>query len=514
MNQTIPGTVFLIGAGPGDPELITLKGQRLLGECDVIVFDNLVPAEIIISLPAMAEKIYVGKKAADHALPQDEINQLLVDLARQGKTVARLKGADPLIFGRGGEEAAHLKKNNIPFEIVPGVSAAIGAAAYSGIPCTDRNLASHVTFATGHKASDKLKSSVPWERLAQLDNGTLVIYMGVGEVAGIVEKLSSSGMNSDTPAAVIERGTMPGQRTFATTLGQLVSVVAEQNVKPPSLFVIGNTVTLKNQIEWFGITPLHGKRVMVLRPADQAQDLYQRLRQLGAEVLPYPTIATRETIDETGWKDMSGLKSDNRWLLFTSENGVRYFIEQYIDRFGDLRPLALYRIAAVGFGTARALRDFGFEADFVPGKATVAQLAVELCEAHKMTGAEVVRVQGNLSDSTVYDTLSAAGARVVNLTTYETYHPEWPVGFLERLLERPPELILFTSGSTARGLVEALDKDMLNQTVSGATLVSIGPSTSDMIRSFGLHPTVEATTHSIPGMIEAILKHFNIDQGD
>ncbi|HOP07624.1 MAG TPA: uroporphyrinogen-III C-methyltransferase [candidate division Zixibacteria bacterium] len=507
-EQNDVGKVYLVGAGPGDPELISVRGQRLLESADTVVYDNLIPPELIISLPPETALIYVGKKASDHALPQDEINALLVQLAREGKTVVRLKGADPLIFGRGGEEAAYLKQHGIVYEIIPGITAAIGAAACTGIPCTDRTRASLVTFATGHKAKDKDVSSVPWDDLARLKNGTLVIYMGVGEVAGIVSQLIDGGMSPDRPAAIIERGTLPTQRRVIGTLGTLPDLVQQESIRPPALFMIGETVELHSTLDWYGGKALSGLRVMVLRPADQAGSVYHELRELGAEVLPYPTIATREVVDDNAWSKIKRLSGSHRWLLFTSENGVRYFMRQLAEKVGDVRHLAAYRIAAVGYGTARALREHALTADFIPTKATVARLASELCETYSLAGAEVVRVQGNLSDNTVYDTLTAAGASVLPLEVYHTYHPEWPDEYRNRLFDFPPDVILFSSGSTAEGLVQKFSVGELARLTEKAVLVSIGPSTSAMIESYGLKVTVEAAEHSLPGVIEALVSYF------
>jgi uroporphyrinogen III methyltransferase/synthase len=502
------GRVFLIGAGPGDPGLITVHGLELLQECDSVVYDNLVPRELVVGLKPGTRTIYVGKKAGNHALPQDQINQLLVDLAREGDKVARLKGADPLIFGRGGEEARFLKDHDIPYEIVPAVTAAIGASAYTGIPCTDREQASFVTFATGHPAQGKNRPGVPWPKIAQLKNGTLVIYMGVGEVARIVEELIASGMDGDTPAAIIERATLPTQRRLIGVLKDLPQMVISESVRPPALFVIGKVVDLHAGIEWYGSGPLAGKRVMVLRPADQARQVYHDLRRLGAEVMPYPTIATKLHLDSAGWKRFAGLSGDDRWLVVTSENGVRYFIDQLVEVVGDLRRLAPFKIAAIGFGTARALARYHLKADFVPTTATVASLAQELVAKHDLSKAQVVRVQGNLSDDTVASTLTEAGAEVSPLTVYHTFHPTWPDGFKEELESHPPDVIMFSSGSTANGLFGLLTADEIQRITANATIASIGPSTTKVIENLGLKVAVTAKTHSLPGLINELVAHF------
>ena len=509
MQESEGGKVFLIGAGPGDPELITVRGKRRLEICDVVVYDHLIPDELVVTLPDRIEKRYVGKQAGHHSLPQDEINALLASLAREGKKVGRLKGADPLIFGRGGEEARFLKEGGIPFEIIPGVTAAVGAAAYSGIPCTDRTRASFVTFATGHKAKDTSVATVPWEKFAGCEGGTLIIYMGVGEVASIVGKLLAGGRKASTPAAVVERGTHSTQRRIVSTLGDLPDLVKREKVQPPALFFIGNVVELAGQIEWFGSRPLYGKRIMVTRPADQAQDLYDSLRFWGAQVMPYPTIATRENVDLKAWGKFRKIDRDKRWLIFTSENGVRYFIHQLTEIVGDIRRLADYKIAAVGFGTARALWSLNLKSDFVPSKATTEVLASELCEKHDLEGAAIVRVQGNLSNKKIKESLAEAGAEVLDLEVYQTFHPTWPEGIKQKLFETPPHIITFTSGSTAEGLHKILGPEEAREIISGADAASIGPMTTKVLAGYGITPAIEAELHSVPGLVEAIVKHYN-----
>jgi len=511
MNSDKKGAVYLIGAGPGDPELITVKGIQLLNDCDAVIYDNLVPQELIISLLPDVEKHYVGKKAGKHTLPQEKINELMVRLANEGKAVARLKGGDPYIFGRGGEEARYLKDHDIRFEIVPGVTAGAAGPAHAGIPCTDRSLASYVVFVTGHKADEKDITSVPWEWLAKSRNGTIVIYMGVGEFAAIVSILIANGMSPDIPAAVIERGTFPSQRIISSTLSQLPEQVKAANINPPSVFVIGDVVNLQKHLTGIDERPLLGARIMVCRPADQAQPMYQSLRKLGAEVLPYPTIATKPQIDKKAWQAFGRIvknSATDSWLVFTSENGVRYFIEQFKSRFGDIRHLGNFKIAAVGFGTERALNKYSLKADFIPARATTESLAMEMAETLNLKDASVVRVRGNLADDRVEKGLTKAGANVIPVPTYCTYHPQWPDGFKENLFEHPPNIIILTSGSSVKGLYEILNKDEIDTLMAKAIAVSIGPETTKMVQSFGIKVTIEAKEHSVPGIINELLRHY------
>ncbi|MFH1699096.1 MAG: uroporphyrinogen-III C-methyltransferase [Candidatus Zixiibacteriota bacterium] len=503
------GKVYLIGAGPGDPGLITVRGKELLCSCDAVLYDNLVCPEFIINIPEETEKYYVGKKAGDHPVPQEKINELLLKLAREGKSVARLKGSDPLIFGRGGEEAKYLKEHGVEFEIITGVTSGIAGPAYAGIPCTDRERASSVLFLTGHKSSDKLKSTVPWDWVAKIKNGTVVIYMGVNEISNITEQLIENGMNPDMSAAIIERGTFPSQRVFTATLKDLPGIVKNENVKPPALFVLGGVVDLQPYLKWFTGRPLPGLRVMVTRASVQAGDLYRRLRELGAEPLPYPTIATRAVDDEKGWADFSYIQNDDKWLIFTSENGVRYFMDKFTEKFDDIRTLAGFKIAAIGEGTSGLLKEYRLPIDFMPSIATVNILVDEMPKAIDLNDTTVVRVRGNLADELIEKAFPGLGAEVLPLTTYETYYPTWPDGLKEKLLEYPPDAILFTSGSTMKGLYHNLSKEEADDIIQNAKVFSIGPKASKVLESDGVSVTREAKVQNIDGLLDELLDYYS-----
>ena len=502
MKDAKVGTVYLVGSGPGDPELITVRGRRLLAEADAVVYDNLIPLELVVTLPEHIERHYVGKQSSLHALPQDEINQLLVTLARQGKAVVRLKGGDPCMFGRGGEEATVLREAGVPYEIVPGVTAGTAALAYAGIPPTDRRAASTVIYATGHRCASR-ESLVNWSWIAKSHDTTVVIYMGVKELPSIAERLIESGMDPEMPAAIIERGTHSNQRVITARLDRLAEEAERSDVRPPALIVVGDVVNLRKDIDWFGHLPLAGKSVLVTRPADQSEDVYLGLRRLGAEVLPYPTIATRDATTEASWARVLQVLAVNQWLVFTSENGVRYFLPQFLKRVGDVRMLSAFKIAAVGHGTTRILQKYNINPDFVPSKYTTAALADELATTFVLGGATVIRVRGNFGDDRVERRLEEAGATIVPFQSYETYTPQWPANLKEKLLKEPPDYIMFTSGSSCDGYLENLTADERTQ-MAGAKIVSIGPSTSNEIRSHGLEVAVEATVHSVEGTIAAL----------
>jgi uroporphyrinogen III methyltransferase/synthase len=508
------GIVYIIGAGPGDPGLITIRGKELLESSDAVVFDDLIPDELIATLPATVGKYYVGKKPGRHFTSQDEINSLIVKLARSGKVVARLKGGDPFIFGRGREEAEILLENEIQYEIVPGVTSGIAAPMYAGIPCTDRNKSSFVVFATGHKAEDKAISSVPWEWVAGAGSGTVVIYMGIGELESIIENLINSGLSPSIPAAIIERGTFPSQRVLSASLRDLPSKAASENIEPPAIVVIGEVVNYYPKLAWFNDRALAGIRVMVTRPADQATDMYHVLRGYGAEVMAYPTIATEEYIDPRTWDSFRGIISQvnegipSGWIILTSENGVRYFFFQFSQRGIDIRSLAQFKIAVVGFGTAAALKKHGINPDFVPTTATTAALGDQLVSSVNLKGIPILRVRGNLGDDSIERRLRDAGGIVSALQVYRTFTPAWPDGFKERLFKRPPDVITFTSGSTISGLFEILGEGDSKRLLEKAKTITIGPSTTNVLGSFGFKPWLEAKEHNVPGLINELVNYF------
>lgn len=503
------GIVFLVGAGPGDPDLVTLRAKYLLENCDVVVYDSLIPYELVLTLPAKVEHHYVGKEAGHHSLPQDQINELLAKLASRGKRVVRLKGGDPLVFGRGGEEAKYLEERGIRYEVVPGITSGVAALAYAGIPCTDRRTSSFVMFITGHKALDEAAFGAPWDWIAGARHGTLVIYMGVSEIGVIADKLMESGMSGDTPAAAIERGTFSTQRSLTTTLSRLAKEAQEKELKPPSLFVIGDVVRFHDTISWFEKRPLFGVRIMVTRPADQAEPLYREIRELGAEVLAYPTISTEEDFRPGEWEALRNISTRERWLVFTSENGVRYFLKQWFETFGDIRGLKDYRITVAGAGPVRALNAEHIEPDFVPSRTTMDELGREMIEKFDLSDATVIRVRGDAGDDRLELALEKAGATVIGLAVHHTLYREWPPEAREKLFSHPPDVVVFTSGSSVMGLAENLDADDRKRLTDGALVASIGPTTSGVIRSLGLEVGLESKKSSLPALVqELVARHL------
>jgi len=508
MNDSKAGKVFLLGAGPGDPELITVKALRILHECDVVIYDNLIPDELIVALPATVVKVYVGKRGGRPSIKQDGINQLILDYACSGHDVARLKGSDPIIFGRGGEEAMFLKENGIDYEIVPGVTSGIAAPIYAGIPCTDRNKSSALILVTGHASSDKYDSWVDWGWLAKAKYATLVVYMGVSRVNEISGELIKNGMDESTPAAVIERGTFSSMRSFVSSLRDLPGAVAKNDVKAPSIFVIGSVVDLKPYIDWFKKKPLLGKRVMVTRPSHQSHVTYEYLRSIGAEVMAYPSIEIREHVDEGGWDEFEWISDCKSWLVFTSENGVRFFVDQFVARYGDLRKLARFQIAAVGVGTMDALSDRCLKADFVATEATVKAFSSDFVRDVASEDVTVVRVRGNLAGSVFEDRVREKGASVLPLTVYATQYAQWPDGLKDKLFETPPHAAMFTSSSTVKGLFENLTDSEARRVLKDTKIFSIGPSTSETIEEYGLEIAGEPTEHNVPALIDTVTRYL------
>jgi len=497
------GKVYLTGAGPGDPGLIVEKAGWALQRCDAVVYDHLAPLELVVTLPPTVERYFAGKSAGRHTKKQEEINQLLAELAGQGKTVVRLKGGDPYVFGRGGEEALFLREQGIPFEVIPGVTAGIAVPAYAGVPVTFRKMSSYIILLTAHEAGDKDESEVPIELLSQAEKGTIVGYMGVKTLPELMRKLMESGLSPETPALVVERGTLGIQRCINGTVATIADLALQAVIEPPALFVLGQVVELREKLAAAAALPLQGKTIMVTRPADQAGETYRRLRELGAEVLPLPVIFTEAAVDYQGWEKFWGISEG--WLVFTSENGVRYFLRHYFKAGYDLRGLAEFKIAAVGSGTERALQVSGLTADFRPSKFTVKDLAEELVLNYTLGGIDVIRVRGNLGEETAEDILRGAGSKVLPLIVYRAGTYKWDEGMFNAFREAKVDFVTFTSGSTVLKLKEILGEGEFDRFIKQVPAISIGPRTSQVIRQCGGKVAGEAGAHTVEGMVEALI---------
>ncbi len=479
-----PGTVYLVGAGPGDDGLMTVRATELVSRADVILFDKLIPPGALDGARPDAELIDVGKIGGGEQVPQEVTEELIVEHALAGRDVVRLKGGDPFVFGRGGEEVERCLGNGIPVEVVPGVTAGIAAPAYAGIPVTQRQVSSAVAFVTGHENPDKPETQIDWKALAAFP-GTLVFYMGVKSLPRITGKLVEEGRTASEPAAVIERGTLPGQRQVIATLGTLADAAAAQEIKAPAITVIGEVAALGDSLGWLpGARPLDGLTVAVTRARAQASALAGRLRELGAATVEAPAIRT-EPLEAT-LPDLAGFDL----VCVTSPNGAARLLEVA----GDARALAGPTIAAIGPGTARALAEGGIVADVVPER-SVAEALVQELESVPVTSALIARAES--ARDVLPDALAARGAAVEILPLYRTVAE--PLAPEAREAALGADYATFTSASSARFFAEAAG------TLAGPRLVSIGPVTSEAIRELGFEPDVEAADHTPDGLVEALV---------
>jgi uroporphyrinogen III methyltransferase / synthase len=505
--------IYLVGSGPGDPGLSTLKGLQVLQEADAVVYDRLAPESLLQYAKPGAELIYVGKKPGDdQAMRQEEINALLVDLGRGGKTVVRLKGGDPFVFGRGGEEALALIEAGLPFEVVPGVTSGIAAPAYAGIPVTHRSVSTSVAFVTGHEDPTKGRSDVDWARVAKAAD-TLVLYMGVGRLREISAGLVSAGRSPGTPVAVIRWGTVPEQRTITGTLEDIADKVEEANLKPPAITVVGDVVALREAgLDWYERRPLFGRRVVVTRARAQAGELSVELEKRGAEVLEFPTIEVRPP-DDLGPLDAAIRDLDSfDWLVFTSVNGVEAFVER-LERHGlDLRAVPRdAKVAAIGPATAQRVREAGLRVDVVPREFRAEALIGELA-GDSLAGKKVLIPRALVAREILPEKLREAGAEVAVPPAYESVpSSEGADGLARRLEAGEVDCVTFTASSTVENFVGAFGEEEARRLLLGTRVACIGPITADTARRRGIRVDVEAREYTIPGLVEAVVDLFAAD---
>lgn len=492
------GKVYLVGAGPGDPGLLTCKGRAILERCDVVVYDRLANPCLLDLAPAHAERIYVGKGPGNHAMTQEEINACLVEQGLAGKQVCRLKGGDPFVFGRGGEEALDCIAAGIPWEVVPGISSSIAAPAYAGIPVTHRNVATSFAVITGHENPDKPDTQVDWSGIANAAD-TLIFLMGVGNLPEICRNLVDEGRDPATPVALVRWGTRPEQRSLRGTLADIVAKVEAAGFKPPAVTVVGEVVNLQSELAWFETRPLHGKAVVVTRSRTQSSDLRDLLEDLGAEVIEFPVIAIqpRDIAAEAKAIVEDGLSAD--WVVFTSTNAVDVLCDALWAAGGDSRALAGARLGAVGKATAKAMEARGLRADFVPSSFSAAGFVNEFPAA---AGSRILFPCGSKASSTVRDELTAKGCVVTVMPIYDTVIDGADADQVKaRLAKGEVAAITFTSSSTAENFRELLpDADL-----SGLVTVSIGPQTTATMQRLGIPPTAEADVSTLAGVVEALV---------
>ncbi|CAN5826888.1 uroporphyrinogen-III C-methyltransferase [soil metagenome] len=502
-RRHVSGRVYLVGAGPGDPGLLTVRAAALIATADAIVYDALANPVLLEARRPEAELHYVGKRGGEPSRSQQEINRLLIELASRGAVVVRLKGGDPFIFGRGAEEALELARAGIPFEVVPGVTASVAAAAYAGIPLTHRGVASSVALATGHEDPTKEESDLDWAHLAG-GVGTVVFYMGVSRMAGCFRRLMEGGRAPETPAAVIEWGTYPRQRTVVGTLASLPALAAEAGIGAPAITVVGEVVRLRETLAWFESRPLSGKRIVVTRARAQASDFAAQLEALGAEAIQFPTIRITDPPDAEPLRRAAAEADRFDWIVFTSVNGVGRFWRALRELGRDTRALARVSLCALGPATAAAIELEGAQAELVPER-FVAEAAIEALKAKTdLRGSRILLPRAEVARSLLPEALRAEGAEVVEVAAYRTVQDGAEAETVQRRLQRGEiDLVTFTASSTVRNFVE-----LLGTIPEGIEVASIGPITSATARELGLRVEVEATEYTIPGLLRAIREHY------
>jgi len=491
------GRVYLVGAGPGDPGLITLRGVGCLRRANLVLYDYLVNPTLLEYAPSGAEVLCLGHHTQHRTMPQEEINARMIDAARQGSTVVRLKGGDPDVFGRSAEETAALTAAGIPFEVVPGITAALAAAGYAGIPITHADHSSAVALVTGQQRQGKKGAGLDYEALADFP-GTLIFYMGVTSARRWSRALLDRGKPADTPVAVIRRCSWSDQVTVRCTLGTLAEAIARRGLRPPAVIIVGEVVSLGPEVSWFAARPLIGSRVLVTRPRDQAAALSQRLVELGAGVRIQPAIRISAPADWTPVDAALARLDEYDWLVFSSANGVRYLLDRLCEGKGDLRRLGRIKLAAIGPGTAEALAGYRLRADLVPGEYRAEALARALAE--EAPGRRFLLARASRGRDVLARQLAAAGGQVEQIVVYASTDVESPDPLVAaELAAGGIDWITVTSSAIARSLVRLFGDDLKH-----AKLASISPVTSEVRRELGHEPAAEATQYTIPGLVEVL----------
>ncbi|MFM7129363.1 MAG: uroporphyrinogen-III C-methyltransferase [bacterium] len=507
------GKVYLIGAGPGDPELLTLRGAEILKQAEVVVYDALVSPRLLDLCPKSAELIFVGKRRGHQEMPQAEINRLLVAHARKGQCVVRLKGGDPYIFGRGAEEAEALAAEGLEFRVVPGVTAGIGAAAYAGIPITHRDYASAAIFVTGHDDPDSDSCRIDWPWMARF-RGTIAIYMGVTRLVRIAQVLLEHGRAGDTPVALVRLGTLPGQQVNTMTLADVAGhQPGTLLIEPPALVVIGEVVAARGPLDWYSRLPLAGRTVVVARAEGDAPATIRQLEELGARVLAAPAILVGPIGDKSQLEKAIEALERFDWLVFTSVNGVKYFFERLFELGHDMRALGRLKIAAIGPATAARLREMGLVADLVPDKYRSEELAEAL--AARVGGKRVLLARADRGRTLLKDELEAVAAEVVQVPVYTNADAEnLPNDVLNEIRNANVDWVMLTSSAMAKRFAFLLPADLSAESRQRIKFASISPVTSAAAREAGLQIATEAMEYTIQGLIDAMIAFEKEHQGN
>lgn len=493
-----------MGAGPGDPGLITLKGLRCLEQAQVVIYDRLLDPSLVESAPASAERIFVGKERGRQELTQDQINELLIDRASAGKVVVRLKGGDPFVFGRGGEEVLALTGKDIPFEVVPGISSAIAAATYAGIPLTHRGIASSFTVVSGSEDPAKPGTSVNWQALART-GGTLVVLMGWSSLESILDTLGREGMPTSTPVALVQWGTWPAQTTVTGCLDDILGRGRQAGLQPPVVAIIGPVAALRQELAWFDRRPLFGKKVLITRSRTQASKFRSLLEGLGAQTFEIPAIQTAPLEDYTQLDEAVAKLKDYQWVIFSSSNAVDAVFDRLSHQGLDTRAFGGLKVGAIGPATADALALRGIVPDFVPTR-PISEVVVKELSGHEWTGVPVLLPAADIGRDALATGLTQAGALVDRINAYRTV-PTTGVDVKAReALSQGMDAVTFTSSSTVRNLVEMLNGD--RAALDATSIACIGPTTAATARELGLRVDLVASEHTIEGLVSALVTHF------
>lgn len=504
------GKAYLVGAGPGDPGLLTLRAKELIEKADVIIYDYLANERFLNYARKDAELIYVGKSGGSHTMKQEDINSLLCEKALKGLDVVRLKGGDPFIFGRGGEEAQELVKAGIPFEVVPGITSAIAVPAYAGIPLTHRDHTATVAFITGNEDPTKEQSNIDWEKIST-GAGTLVFLMGIGNLQAIADELIRHGRPADTPVAVIHRGTVPVQRTVKGTLNDIAAIVKKEGIRPPGIIVVGDVVKLRDELNWFEQRPLFGKRIIVTRAREQASQFMAGLSELGAECIEFPTIEINPPASWEGMDRAIRAIDDYHWLIFTSVNGVDYFFRRIFDLGEDIRCLGKIKVAAIGPKTATAVQTMGINPDLVPEEYK-AEGVIEAFVGKDLKGVNILVPRAAEAREVLPDELREMGARVDVVEAYRTVMPDTGANELGEMLERGEiDMATFTSSSTVTNFISMFKgkEENLRKWMQNVAIACIGPITAKTAEKNGFKVSITPKDYTIEALTESIVKYFS-----
>jgi uroporphyrinogen III methyltransferase/synthase len=509
MTTPVAGRVWLVGAGPGDPGLITVRGAECLRQAEVVIYDYLANPRLLELVPPECEKIYVGKKAGAHTLQQDEIDALLVAKCREGKRVVRLKGGDPFVFGRGGEEALALAEAGCAFGVVPGITAGIAAPAYAGIPVTHRGIAATVTFVTGHEDPTKEDSDIDWESLARV-GGTLAFYMGVSNLRPITTQLIRHGRPPSTPVALIQWGTWPAQRTLTGTLESIARLAEQENFKPPAVTLVGEVVSLRERLGWFESRPLFGRKIVVTRSRAQAGELSVRLEELGAAVVEFPVIRIVAPDDPAPFERAVAGVASYAWVIFTSVNAVDVFLMRLHAMGRDARAFGPARICAVGPATAARLATFGLRADLMPPKYVAESIVESLRVLGELRGQRFLLPRTDIGRDLLPDALRNLGAIVDDVTAYRTVleSPPGAGDLLKDLQKGRIAAVTFTSSSTVRNFVQIVGASEFRQIAQCVLLASIGPETTKTLAEFTERSIVQSEEYTIEGLVRLLTEEL------